>query len=263
MSLRLAALSDVHGNAAALRAVLADVDRLGVDAVVVCGDLVVYGPDPLEVLEILQARGDAVALLGNTDRYLVERRNFDPVGAEPWQRDLLGVFPWTAERIGKEGLRLLGSLSPQLHIPLLNGAGEIAFVHGSPHSDEEGIYAGDDGTGEVDIAGTEHTLLICGHTHLPFAACRVGGRSVLNLGSVGLPFDGDQRACYALIQVEGASIRTALRRVVYDVQGVIDRVVTLRVPGARITAENLLQARARGGTGTGSLIYHRPVKMTP
>jgi putative phosphoesterase len=245
--MRLAALSDVHGNAVALRAVLADVDRQGVDAIVVCGDLAVYGPEPVEVLEMLRARRDVVALQGNTDRYLVERRAFDLAGAEPWQRELLGVFPWTAERIGAEGLRLLASLPAQLHIPL--DGSSILFVHGSPRSDEEGIYAG--GSGAEAVEGSRATLLVCGHTHLPFAG-RVGSSRVLNLGSVGLPFDGDRRACYALIEAEGGEIRVEARRVEYAVAEAARRVLALGMPGAKVTVENLLQARARGGN---RLIY--------
>jgi putative phosphoesterase len=249
--MRLAALSDVHGNAAALRAVLADADRQGVDAIVVCGDLVVYGPAPSEVLELLQARSDVVAIQGNTDRYLVEERVFDLAAAESWQRELLGVFPWTAERIGAEGLGLLASLPAHLHIPLAGG-GEILFVHGSPRSDEEGILAEGNGAGlAAAIAGAGVELLVCGHTHLPFAD-RVGSTRVLNLGSVGLPFDGDCRACYALVEVEGGDIHVEARRVEYDVEAVTRRVLALGMPGAEVTVENLRLARARGGN---SLIY--------
>jgi predicted phosphodiesterase len=250
--MRLAALSDVHGNAAALRAVLTDVDRRGVEAVVVCGDLAVYGPEPLEVLELLQARRDVLCIRGNTDRYLVERRTFDVAGAEPsWQRGLLDVFPWTAERIGAEGLRLLASLPAQLHIPLAAG-GEILFVHGSPRSDEEGIYAEGNGADlAAAIAGTRVNLLVCGHTHHPCGG-RAGSTRVLNPGSVGLPFDGDRRAGYALIEVEDGDIRVETRRVEYEVEAVTRRVLELSMPGAEVTVENLLRARARGGR---SLIY--------
>jgi predicted phosphodiesterase len=255
--IRLAAISDIHGNAGALRAVLTDVDRLGVDAVVVCGDLVVYGPEPLEVLELLQARRDVICIQGNTDRYLVERRVFDVAGKEPWQRELLDVFPWTAERIGAEGVFLLLSLPAHLHIPL-KGGGEILFVHGSPRSDEEGIHAAGDETGLATvIARMEVSLLVCGHTHRPFSG-RVGNTPVLNLGSVGLPFDGTPWACYALIEVEGEHTRVALRRVEYEVEKAVCLVRKLSMPGAEVTVWNLQQARAMGGN---NLIYQGSVEM--
>jgi predicted phosphodiesterase len=259
--MRLAALSDIHGNAEALRAVLTDVDLQGVDAIVVCGDLVVYGPEPLKVLELLRARRDVVCISGNTDRYLVERRAFTPM-AEPWQRELLNAFPWTTEQIGAEGLRLLASLPARLHLPLpvppvpeaqrrvpvpeaqrrVKGGSDILFVHGSPRSDEEGIYVDSEAELAAAIAETEARLLVCGHTHLPFAGW-VAGQRVLNLGSVGLPFDGDRRAGYALIEIEGTDIRVELRRTAYAVEEVARLVMELDMPGAIVTVENLLRAR--------------------
>jgi diadenosine tetraphosphatase ApaH/serine/threonine PP2A family protein phosphatase len=244
--MRLAALADIHGNNLALQAVLEDIERQGgVDQVVVCGDLFVYCADPLGVLEWVQKQ-PILCLLGNTDRYLLEGRLFDLAEKEDWQKEILGCFPWTKEQIGSEGLRFLRGL-PYCWQFSREGRGSILFVHGSPRSDEEGIYFRDpDEVKETALAGVEDDLVVCGHTHMPFIARTAGGRLILNLGSVGLPFDGDPRACYAMIEWE-EEFHIEIRRVVYDIEEAVRQTWAVGLPGAAITVENLVQAVPRGG----------------
>jgi predicted phosphodiesterase len=144
--MRLAALSDIHGNNLALQAVLEDIEkRGGADHIVACGDLFVYCAGPTGVLEWVQNQPNLVCLLGNTDRYLLEKRLFNLEGKEGWQKEILASFPWTEERIGLAGLQFLREL-PRCWQFNRGGRSSILFVHGSPRDDEEGIYF-DEGKG--------------------------------------------------------------------------------------------------------------------
>lgn len=242
---KLAAISDIHGNAEAFQAVLQDIDRQGVDGIVVCGDMVVYCPQPEEVIEILKARRDIRGIIiGNTDRYLIEQREFS--STQVWQQDLLRLFDWTMDRIGQSGMNWLRSLAKTYRFE------DILFVHGSPRDDEEGIYQD-----RIDSHITQVILeararaVVCGHTHLrPFVKNIVGNNCVdqtlvANLCSVGLPFDGDARASYAIIENHGVGPEITFRRVDYAIRNVIGLLKGLDVPGAKTTEYNLLYARPK------------------
>lgn len=242
---KLAAISDIHGNAEALHAVLRDIDRQGVDGIVVCGDLVVYCPQPEDVITVLQERSDIRGIIsGNTDRYLIEQREFS--STQVWQRELLQLFGWTMDRIGPSGMTWLRSLAKTYRFE------DILFVHGSPRDDEEGIYQDrmDKDLAQV-ILETKARAVVCGHTHLrPFIKNITGDTCVnqtlvANLCSVGLPFDGDARASYAIIENHGVGPEITFRRVDYAIRNVIGLLKGLDVPGAKTTEYNLLYARPK------------------
>lgn len=177
---RVAALYDVHGNVAALEAVLAEVDALGVDAVVSGGDLV-SGPFPGECLALLRER-QALFLRGNADR---EALAFAEV-----------VAGWP--------------LSVELDVDPL---GRVLFCHGSPRDDEEILTRiSPEERVAAALAGVEAPVVVCGHTHVQFDR-RVAGRRLVNPGSVGMPYEGRRGAFWALL---GPDVE--LRRTGYDVE---------------------------------------------
>jgi predicted phosphodiesterase len=244
---RLAVISDIHGNSLALKAVLADLDAQGGDAhLIVLGDLVVYGPDPGGVLALLRKREPAFYVGGNTDRYLVEGRYRDSMSQPGWQAEVLSSFPWTARQLGIAGLRSLAGLPPtQL---LYFGRGHIVLAtHGSPRDDEETVSADTSDAELVAMFGElPYNLLLCAHTHRPLDRT-VAGRRVVNVGSVGLPFDGDPRAGYALIDLQpGGGYQVTLRRVAYDVEAVVQQMLAVDHPAAMVEAYNLRTARSLG-----------------
>jgi diadenosine tetraphosphatase ApaH/serine/threonine PP2A family protein phosphatase len=118
-------------------------------------------------------------------------------------------------------------------------------VHGSPRSDEENIRPE---TPETELTrmlggGLSYNLLLCAHTHLPLNRV-VAGRRVVNVGSVGLPFDGHLGASYALVHLQpGGDYRIEFRRVVYDIEAVIDQLMAVNHPAAAVQAYNLYTAR--------------------
>src|SRR2546425_10474488 len=130
--MRVAVLSDVHGNVRALEAVLADMGA--VDLVVANGDLLAFGPRPAETLAALRALPNVLYVSGNNDRYLVERRwEGDP--GDGWEAEAFANLRWTAEAIGAEGVDFVASWPFQQRIALGKGA---TVVHASPLADNIG-----------------------------------------------------------------------------------------------------------------------------
>jgi putative phosphoesterase len=192
---RVAALYDVHGNLPALEAVLAEVEREGVERVVSGGDLL-SPPFAGECLERLLALGDNVSFVrGNADE------NVD--------------WPLTVE-VEVEGL------------------GRVLFCHGSPRSDEEILTRVSPdarvlaAVGEVDAA-----VVVCGHTHVQFDR-RVAGRRLVNAGSVGMPYEGRTAAFWALLgpDVELRSTDYDVEAAIEALEavGAVDRAGWLREP---------------------------------
>jgi putative phosphoesterase len=252
--MRVAILSDIHGNIVALEAVLKDLrEQGGVDIIFVAGDMFVFGPAPDEVLLTLQELPDAYFLLGNTERYLWEKTYPAVYHGNAWQDGLLISFVWTAERLGYQGLHFIEAL-PRFQVAQ-EGGRKLLVVHGSPRSDEEGLTATtqDEDVAEMPVC-PKVAVLACGHTHIPMDRL-VGGMRVVNVGSVGLPFDGDPRACYAIVtDLSGrssASPQIELRRVAYNVEQVVGQLFAVNHPAADTGAFNLRTARSIGS----GLIY--------
>jgi predicted phosphodiesterase len=218
---RDAVLFDVHGNIAALDAVLAEARVEGFDRLLFGGDLVLFGPEPAACVDRLRELGDHLfAIKGNTDRYVIDRQD--------------EVTGW-ADALGEDRLAWLGALPAQLAVP----EQDALLVHATPRGDEEMLMP-ETPASEVAamLAGVEQHTLLCGHVHIQYRL-PVAGHEVVNPGSVGMPLDGDPRAAWAIIsdgQVE-------LRRVAYDVGAVADRVQRERGPFADMVARRLRTAR--------------------
>lgn len=227
--MRIAVLADVHGNLPALDAVLAHLEAQGrAEEVWVLGDLAVFCPYPVQVLERLRALPRVRFLQGNTDRYLVtgERPRRIAEDESQWsgmaallkERD--ANFRWTLEQLNYERYSFLRDL-PYLQRLDLVAYGAILGVHASFVSDELGIWpATTNGELRDLLDGIDARLLLCGHTHHQLDRS-LGEVRVVNPGSVGLPLDGDQRAAYAILEVESDGCEVALHRVDYDVGEVI------------------------------------------
>jgi predicted phosphodiesterase len=188
---RVAVLNDIHGNLPALDAVLAAVDRAGVDAIVVGGDLV-WGPMPSETLDRLAALGDRASfVMGNADRDVVEA--FD--GTAP-EHD--PVSSYCAGRISRAQRDFLAGLVPTVVLDV-DGLGETLFCHGSPRSDTERITtATPDARLRRILDGVGESVVVCGHTHRQFDR-QLDTWRVVNAGAVGLPYEGRAAAFWALL----------------------------------------------------------------
>lgn len=197
----VALLFDIHGNLAALEAVLADAERAGAGRFVLGGDLVAFGPEPEGTLLRLRELGpSAVAIRGNTERWMA-----DPSQA-PSPMDHAARAG--AAAIGADAVQELAALPPTTRLD----EATVAW-HASYDSDMEAL-APEAQDGEEARLDPGARRIVVGHIHVQFQrATADGGGTVCNPGSVGVPLDGDPRAAYALLPDEGP---IELRRVEYD-----------------------------------------------
>ena len=193
----LALLYDVHGNLAALEAVLADADA---DEFLIGGDVASFGPEPKEALERLQRLEGAQWVRGNADRWLVETPTDRP---EVWR----GLHE-TRTRLEWEDVEWLYAR------PTRQQRDGALFVHASPLTDFDTFAPAPESEDERRLGGVTGCTVVFGHSHTQFPP-REGpnGTMLVNPGSIGQPLDGDPRAAYALLHDDG---RVELRRVEYD-----------------------------------------------
>jgi predicted phosphodiesterase len=250
-AMRVALLSDIHGNSVALDAVLADVERSGgVDEHWLLGDLVALGPDPVGVLERLTALPNPMFIRGNTDRYVVTGERPPPTPAAvradpdlvPVAVEIAGSFAWTAGCLTATGWTEWIAALPTEHRRVLPDGTRVLAIHASPESDDgPGIdpRATDD---ELDrlLAGCDADVVIGGHTHRPVDR-RVGSVRAVNLGSVSNPVAPDLRASYVVLDADAGATAIEHRRVEYDREAVINHLEELNHPG-----KNWLIAHHRG-----------------
>jgi predicted phosphodiesterase len=185
--MRVAALYDIHGNAPALEAALADVPE---DAAIVIGGDVAIGFEPVRTLELLDELGERAHWI---------RGNGERIGSEA------GVWAqrqaWTIEQIGESRAYELAALPETLTLEI-DGLGPTLFCHGSPRSDEESITRVTSETRLAEIlTATDEKTIVCGHTHQQFNR-RVSGKQVVNAGSVGIPYEGRPAAFWVLLGPE-------------------------------------------------------------
>jgi diadenosine tetraphosphatase ApaH/serine/threonine PP2A family protein phosphatase len=197
----LGLLYDIHGNLHALRAVLDDADALGVERFVLGGDYALFGPEPLETVLRLRNLGDAAWIRGNGERWTAL-----PADA-PDDEVVQGAIGFCAEALGESLVEQLADLPEQ---KVDDG---VRYCHASPVSDVRSFFPepADDEPELLD--GVDEQRLVFGHTHLPFERPSAGGIDLLNPGSVGMPFDEDVRAAWAVLHDDG---RVDRRRVQYD-----------------------------------------------
>ena len=209
---RVAVLADIHGNLPALEAVLADVDAIGVDLIVLDGD-VAAGPFPAEALDLLAALGErALWVRGNSDRWLVEAFDgvFQPTGG------LADAVQWAstcltrAHRDRLAGLPLTASVN-------IAGLGPVGLCHATARSDDE-MFLVDSSVEHFRgaFAGLGEQTLVVGHSHMPFDRL-FDRRRLVNAGSVGMPY-GHIGASWALLGPD-----VVLRRTMYDVENAAAR----------------------------------------
>ncbi len=235
--MRLALLTDVHSNTEALGAVLADVRKRNVDALIHLGDVVGYGAEPNECCAILR-REAQLSLLGNHDAVVVGRMD------KSWFASHARVAAeWTS------GLLLPEHGEWLARAPYTYRERDYLFSHGSPVAPEQFRYVLSRGEAEDIFAwsrGAGVRVVFVGHAHQCFAfhdgAAEVvevdgiehteldvsAGRWVINVGSVGQPRDGDPRACYGVVDLDAG--RYEAYRIPYDVEAAAAKIRAAGLP---------------------------------
>jgi predicted phosphodiesterase len=210
--MRVAVLADIHGNLPALEAVLAEPDVAAADAVVLLGDIAL-GPMPAESLDLLDSFEErAVWVHGNCEREVVSAYDGQPVPGPNGEsaRD-------TASMLERRHRDLLDGLPLTVTLDI-DGLGAVLFCHATPRRDDEMVLV--DSPLPVwrrALGGVQESLVVMGHTHMPFDRL-VDGRRAVNPGSVGMSY-GAPGACWALL---GRSVE--LRRTTYDAESAAARI---------------------------------------
>ena len=214
--MRLAVLSDIHGNLAALEAVLEHTGQLHVDGFVVIGDVVVGAPDSLACWERVTELKCPV-LRGNHETYVSA---FGTAAADPaWSTPQFAPVAWAAAQLGDEARGLLGALPFSLTLPDLP---DVLFVHASLRSDRDNpdAYTPDDVLAKM-FPDLEARYVVRGHDHV--AATRSWDRrQLVTNGSIGIPLSGIPEAQYSILDV-GAAPRVTFYSVPYDVDATLKR----------------------------------------
>ena len=218
--MRVAAIYDIHGNLPALEAALADIEELGVDAIVVGGDIA-SGPMPAETLERLRRQDPVYLIRGNADR-----RYDYPENA--WSSDDIWLVRgwWADQQLGAEQRDFLDRLPEQVVLEVA-GLGPVLFCHGSPRSDEEIITpATSDARLAEILAEVREEVVVCGHTHVQFDR-RLGAKRVVNAGSIGMAYEAEPGAYWAVL---GPDVE--LRHSPYDFKQAAELIRESGYPGA-------------------------------
>jgi diadenosine tetraphosphatase ApaH/serine/threonine PP2A family protein phosphatase len=212
----LALLYDIHGNINALEAVLGDAEGAGATSYLLGGDYALFGPEPEATVDRLRGVDDAHWIRGNGERWTAR-----PVEA-PDNEVVQGAIAACRQALGPALVAELESLPEQLVLETTR------FCHGSPISDVRSFMPQPTDDEAELLNGVREPRLVFGHTHLPFRRLSASGVELINPGSVGMPFDGDTRAAYALFHDDQ---RVEHRRVAYD-HTAVARAVAERFGGA-------------------------------
>ncbi len=234
--MRIAFISDIHGNMPALRAVLDDIKKQGTDQLICLGDTVSLGPQPNEVLAALKEM-NGVIIRGNHDEAILQ-----PEKAAEYEitEHLIPDLHWCRTRLNGEEFDFIRSFKPLHSVTLPNGVKLLAF-HGSPLSTTDIILATTPAeTLERYFQHHAADVFIGGHSHIQMLR-RHGKKMVVNSGSVGNAFEfayspGNPPrllpwAEYAVIEQSGNTFRIDLRRVYFDIHALLKSVQASGLPG--------------------------------
>ena len=223
--MRIAILSDIHGNLVGLEACLADIQTQGgADAMVAAGDLCMDGPKPKKVLQRLSEIG-AHCLRGNADRFIAAESDADLRGSDDADRRQIA---WQRGELGEKWVGWLRGLPFSLRY----GAPEnqLLVVHANPSTDDEHIWPdADDPTLERLIGSEPATAIAFGHLHIPYVRMW-RGKLLVNVSSAGLPKDGDPRVGYAFLVERSGGWEAKHRRLPFDVKRVATQLADCGIP---------------------------------
>lgn len=235
--MRIAFISDIHGNFTALQAVLADIELQKVDRLICLGDTVTMGPQPVEVLAALR-KLDCTFIKGNHDSAVL-----NPEEAAKYEiaAHLIPDLIWCGEQLTESDLEFIQSFLPHYQLKFPNDVSVLCF-HGSPLASTDLLQATTPKeTLETYFQGQNADIYIGGHSHIQMHR-RLGNKLILNSGSIGNAFEyafspGQVPSLlpwaeYAILSQSGNSLDVDLRRVYYDIDALFEAVKKSGLPGS-------------------------------
>lgn len=216
--MKVAVISDIHGNMQALESVLADIEIEKCDQIFCLGDIAMAGPEPIEVTELIKKMSDndeIIVIQGNTDAFI---GNFD----KPLEDTVKAAFPIMGNaleddvKIMPAELREFLKQLPKMAEICIEKK-KILLVHGSPRKNDENIMP-DLPLKDVEkmIESTDADLIFCGHTHIPCGYQTNTKQTVVNVGSIGRPFTTKPQSCYAIVEFTDGAFNVMHKFVSYD-----------------------------------------------
>lgn len=239
--MKVAFISDIHGNAVALDAVLDDLKRKQVDKIFVLGDICYRGPEPKRSLELVRSL-DADVIKGNADEWVVRgvREGEVPDTAlDMMKRE----GEWIVSQLDRADVDYLKELPEEIRGELGQGLKFHAF-HATPESLFQVMLPDtDDQEVQSVMMRADADLYVYGHIHKAFVRY-VNGKVLMNLGSVGLPFDGVAKASYGLVEVDDqGGFTTSIQRVPYDIEKVVEQYKEVGYPNVEMMVNIIRSGR--------------------
>ena len=250
--MKIAVISDIHGNMQALEAVLYDINKENCEKIFCLGDLAMAGPQPCQTVDKiieLNKKENFYLIAGNTDKMLASDehekiyqnlKNKNEIMANAYLDDL--------KLLKRHQIEFLKSLP--ITMPLEFGGKKVLLCHGSPRRIDENIHP------DLAIEEVEETtkdcdadIIFCGHTHLPCGFQTNTGKTIANAGSVGRPFSLNPKSCYIVLEINennsSNNFTIQHKMISYDVKKASELLEKRKFSGANKLAKMLISATSR------------------
>jgi len=211
--MKIAVLSDIHGNHVALKAVIDHACKNGIEKFIFAGDLISDCPNPNEVLDTIKNL-DGWVIKGNREELILKTIDDKAVDWESYRQ--MDSVIWTRNCLREDHVEYLRGLPEQVAISI-EGCKKIRVVHGSTDSTSELLTVHKQNRVTEILSQIEEDVLICGHTHIPWSR-RVNGKLIVNTGAVGVSFNSDIVAEYASLSWDGSNWRAEHHKVSYKLE---------------------------------------------
>lgn len=237
--MKIAFISDIHGNAKALEAVLKDIKARNVDKIYILGDICYRGTEPQRSLDLVRELNTEV-IKGNADEWVVRGVKQGEVPAQALEL-MNKERDWTLSQLDTESIDYLQSLPSELKIEL-EGV-RIHAYHATPQSLFDIVLPDESEKSLIESQMVQEAeIYVYAHIHKPYIRY-TNGKCIINTGSVGLPFDGLNKASYAMVELNANNYQTAVIRVEYDVEKVIGQFRGIDYPNKELMIKILKNAK--------------------
>ena len=242
--MRVAVLSDIHGNFQALQSVIEDLKNFGCEKVFCLGDLAMAGPQPRMVIDYIKEQSDWIVIQGNTDKMIAE---FSPEIMKNVKENAPVMAAALADDvfyIEDERKDFLKNLPAQKELEIAGV--KILLVHGSPRRNNEDIFPGM-ALNKIEemLECVDADIIFCGHTHVPAGYQTNKKQTVVNVGSVGRPMTEEPKACYVVADFQDGGFSIEHRFVDYDRETAANIMKARDFDGADKLAQMILKPSAR------------------
>lgn len=249
--MKIAIISDIHGNMEALTSVLDDIRREGCEKIFCLGDLAMAGPEPSKTVSFiknmsLEMGENFVLIQGNTDEKLSKYSEDFYLKLSEMNKTMANAYLADLKELEESAKIFLGSLPEKESLDLFGV--KILLVHGSPRRNDENIFPGLELIKiEEMLEGVEENLIFCGHTHTPCGYQTNTNQTVVNVGSVGRPFTEEPKSCYVVLNIDEHNSVYDLKHkfVAYDYKKASDILLKRGFAGADKLAKMLEKATSR------------------